>query len=251
MSTARALSPDPIVVVRGWSAEKVIAEVLSGRHRHVVQEDGLSFDSELALAQAMQNDPRSFLSSPLSLILGVQDTSFKPEFDYKFAVGTHKDQVLKPLEEYLGRLPKVRGIRDEALMIADELYTNGAKTGMSTDLRFAERRVLREGQLEFMAHADERRLVLVCRDTYGSLDVDRIMQRISACFEKGVAQSIHHGTGGAGIGSFMVFNAAASYYAGVDKGKCTVVGAALPLGLSRREISELPKNVHLLSVLSE
>ena len=132
-------------------------------------------------------------------------------------------------------------------MIADELYTNGAKLGFDPARLSKGAKLVRPGLVEFFARTDGLRLVLGVRDSYGTLRFEQVLSRISRCFEDGMAGSIKQGEGGAGIGSFMVFNACISYYAGVERGKRTVVCVSLPVGISRREGNALPKNIHLAS----
>ena len=74
-----------------------------------------------------------------------------------------------------------------------------------------------------------------------------VLERIRKCMELGVANAIRQGEGGAGIGSYMVFDACLSYYAGVTPGKESVVCVTMPLGLNRRTMAGLPKNIHLIA----
>jgi hypothetical protein len=74
------------------------------------------------------------------------------------------------------------------------------------------------------------------------------LARIDECMKKGVAKSIQNGPGGAGIGSFLIFNASTSFYLGVDRGRKTTVGCALPIAGRAREDYSLPKNLHILVV---
>ncbi|MEK7355834.1 MAG: hypothetical protein AAB250_05265, partial [Bdellovibrionota bacterium] len=158
-----------------------------------------------------------------------------------------KSNTIDQFDAYLKALSGVRPIRDEAMMIADELYTNGAKIGFDPSRLSKGAVLVRPGIVEFFARSDGMRLVLGVRDSYGLLKFEQVLSRIAKCFEEGMAGSIKQGEGGAGIGSFMVFNACISYYAGVERGKRSVVCVSLPVGIGRREGNAIPKNIHLAS----
>ncbi|MES2963384.1 MAG: hypothetical protein V4760_05805 [Bdellovibrionota bacterium] len=216
---------------------------------HVVQKDGISFDTEMAVARTMSTNLNAFLDHPLQTILGLSDVDagHLPSLVIKAAVDERKSNTIEQFDNYLKGLSGVRPIIDEAMMIADELYTNGAKLGFDPARLSKGAKLVRPGTVEFFARTDGLRLVLGVRDSYGLLKFEQVLSRIANCFANGMAGSIKQGEGGAGIGSFMVFNACVSYYAGVERGKRSVVCVALPVGISRREGNALPKNIHLAS----
>lgn len=238
-----------IGVAASMPPEEVIRLVANTELRHLVQKNGLAFDSELALARIMIKRPRAFLDQPIGLILGPSEDPDKlPGLSVVSTVDEKKGKTLQQFENYMMALKGSKTIREQALVIADELYTNGAKNAWPAGSRAFRSTPERPGIVEFFARSDGTRLVFGCKDSYGEMGLNSVVSRIHSCYNKGVAQSISQGEGGAGIGSFMVFNSCLSYYAGVEKGRRTVVCVALPLGMGLREASELPKNIHLVSV---
>ncbi|MES2857313.1 MAG: hypothetical protein V4692_15695 [Bdellovibrionota bacterium] len=219
---------------------EVIRFMLEEQVRHIVQKDGPCFEAELSDLHALIDHPMETICGPV--------TDGVVEFNEISAYDDKKSKILGPFEEFLKTVKGARGIRDEAMMIADELFTNGAKNGWDPPRLTKDSKPVRPGVVEFFARAGNGRLVLGCRDTYGQLGFDQVLLRIRRCFEEGIAQSISQGQGGAGIGSFMVFNSCISYYASVEKGKRTVVCVALPLGTKQGETSSLPKNIHLVAI---
>jgi hypothetical protein len=238
-----------IGVASGLSPEAVIGLVHSTGLRHIVQQDGMRFDAECSIAERMIEQPSLFLRDPLGSILGPTiGTEQHNRFGMVFDAAEKKGQLLGSFGSFVAGLAGGRTIWDSALMIADEFFTNASKNAWgsaSTGLFMGE--PVHSGTIEFFAEANEELLVIGCRDTFGRLEVQNVVERIKACYDKGVADSIRYGNSGAGIGSFMVFDACMSYYAGVDRGQSTVVCVAIPLGLSRRAVAVLPKNIHLLN----
>ena len=156
--------------------------------------------------------------------------------------------VLSKFEEFLISLPGTSAIRDSAFTVADELFTNGIKNAWPEGSNRRTTRPTLDGEVQFFARSDGKRLIIGCRDNFGLLGFAKILARIQMCYENGVAESISQSEGGAGIGSFMVFNSSVSYYAAVSPGNHTVVCVALPLGISARKLSKLSKNIHLVTV---
>lgn len=239
---------DVIGVTASLEPAEVIRLAQDGSLRHIVQKDGIAFDTEVSLSRVMIDKPNVFLAQPLETILGLgEGASHLPNISLTYSTNEGKGGALRQFENFLQALPGSRAIREQAMLVADELYTNAAKNAWPNGLR-PDEGPIRPGTVEFFARADDQRLIIGCRDSFGELGLARVLSRIQSCYDNGVAKSINRGKGGAGIGSFLVFDGAISYYAGVELGRRTVVCVALPLGIGYREASHLPKNIHLLSV---
>jgi hypothetical protein len=235
-----------IGVVEAMHASDVVRLAHVSNFSHIVQKDGLAFDHELKTAQTMTENIEQFLREPLTVILGPHGDEPRPAMHVANPVTEKKTATLEKFEEFLKSIKGARRIREQAILVADELYTNAMKTGHPHQ-KMSTAQVAREGTVEFFAEHDGTRLVMGCRDSFGELGFSQVLTRITHCFDKGVVHSINQGEGGAGIGSFMVFNTCISYYCGVEKGRATVVCVALPLGVSDAELASLPKNIHLVS----
>jgi hypothetical protein len=238
-----AESPGVVAITSGLASDQVIRTVHETGLCHLVQKDGLAFDSEVRTSQEMLADKKAFLDDPLKVIFGGTGQS---NFSMTFDAGEKKTALLTAFGDYVAGIQGSRTIWDQALLIADELYTNGSKNAWPAGSKLFHGPPVHSGTLDFFAQIDGQRLVFGCRDTFGNLDVRAVVARIWTCFDNGVAGSIRHGVGGAGIGSYMVFDSCISYYAAVDANARTVVCVSLPLGLSRRAASGLPKNIHLI-----
>lgn len=236
-----------IGVVEAMGASDVVRLAHVSNFSHIVQKDGMAFENELKTAQAMTENVVQFLRDPLSVIFGPQPEDKDRESLFVVnPVTEKKTRTLELFEEFLKTIKGARRIREQAILVADELYTNAMKIGHPHE-KMSTTQIAREGTVEFFAEHDGNRLVLGCRDSFGELGFSQVLTRITNCFDRGVVHSINNGEGGAGIGSFMVFNTCISYYCGVDKGRSTVVCVALPLGVSDEELASLPKNIHLVS----
>ncbi len=235
-----------IEVVRNLTSGKVLEIARQSGLVHVIQEDGLEFESELRTARLMAESPLAFIYDPLSTIFGDQASELQI-YSRLFEANQTKHELLNDMGEFLSALPRPRSILLQALSATDELYTNGAKNAWDAEQHPFKDRPVREGTVEFTAAASENRLVICCRDSFGMLNLGKLLERLSLCAEHGIGQAILHGTWGAGIGAYNTFESAVSYYAGVEPGRHSVVCVAMPIGIGQRQFDQLPKNLHLIS----
>lgn len=239
-----------IRIVKSVQPAEVIGMIGDPSVRHVIQEDGWDFPAELEAAKTMIERPEDFISNPLSVILGRPQLAPGQSFHLSSQLDEKKTKTLFQFELFLTSLTGSRSIADQAMMIADEFYTNATKASKTTDSAGnlssgANAGLANTGQVDFFSGTFGGRLVIGCRDPFGKLETSTIIERLTSCYQKGVAQSIRHGTGGAGIGTFMVFDACISYYAMVHKNHHSVVCAVLPLSSKRKDAEGLSKNIHL------
>ncbi len=236
-----------ILVGEKMGPGQVLEKICNGSFSHIVQSDSLCFKQELSAAHFMLSRGKQFLLSPIECILGVEkSTRITPDFTKKVSPDSRKADILNEFGNFMNEVKGVRTVWDNAFLCADEIFTNGTKNAWRKDVKIFTGPIAFPGEVELFAAADEKRMIVGCRDSYGRLNVHDVLKQIYDCYEKGVAQSIRHGLGGAGIGSFLIFESCVSYYLGVDPGHKTVVCASFPLGISRRAAAGLTKNIHVL-----
>ncbi len=235
---------DGIVVCDNINGARVVNLALEHGARHIVQKQGLEYDQEIRVAHLIQQDPSRFLNEPIETIFGQPLIDKFPHFLLHCNATARKHLVLESLKEYMAALSKTRKIRHEASLVADELFTNGAKNM----LRVSDPKNVAAGKIEFFAAADGHRMLLGCIDSFGALDYRHLLRAIESCFSKGVAQAIRADGNGAGIGSFLVFESCVSIYIGVQRGQRTLVCCALPLGMTSKIPVEIPKNLHVVEI---
>lgn len=235
-----------IGVAENLSAAEVVAMIHKHGFTHIVQKNSLEYERELILADIMTQDPKCFLDRPLELIFGTSQAGIRASFVKKCRADQKKHNVISEFEDFVVKVRGAASIVNQAILIADELYTNSSKNSWKEGVVPFVGPPQFKGKIEFSAQADSKRLVISCRDSFGKLDPKSLIKRILYCYENGISKSIRFDTPGAGIGSVMIFDACASYYIGVEKGRTTVVCVALPLGKKRRAMAEVGKNIHLL-----
>jgi hypothetical protein len=214
---------------------------------HIVQRKCLSFDEEIRIAQMMLAEPKKFMQDPMAVILpaalGLQN------FRLTCGADENKANPLLQLEKFIQGVPGSKTIIAEVIASTEELFTNASKnTGKFYKKLTNVNEAARVGSLILEARVTDDTLVVGCSDSFGLLNIETLMSKLLSCFNKGVSNSIQSGDGGAGIGTYLVFNIAMNLYIGVDRNKKTAIFCAYPLGMRTKNAQLLPKNLHLLTV---
>ncbi len=228
-------------------------------YRHLCQREGHEFDKEMRAAQALINNEDKFLTYPISSILSPDETTEASEarltsLSMKFNCSSQKRKVLDGLIKTSQGQSFSQTITDDIVAVADEMFTNAIYNAPFVDIntqknpgvsRLEPNVKLPPGKFAsiFLAH-DQSRIVIGCMDPFGSLDLKRYLNKINATYSRGPAAAINFGPGGAGIGSYIIFNAGSSLYFGVWPGAATIITCVIPLGLSNRKRIQLPKHLH-------
>jgi hypothetical protein len=226
---------------------------------HLCQKQGHAYEKEVEAAKALIGAEESYLEFPASVVLSPEKMSAVTErglicMDRQFNSSQQKREVLEELTKVAQSKGLSQTVIDDALAVADEMFTNAIYNAPFVDPqttknpginRQCEEVTLSGGKFGrlFLAN-DEQRLLIGCSDPYGSLDLKRYLNKIKATYVRGPAATMNFGPGGAGIGSYIIFNAGASLYFGVWPGHATVLCCVIPLGISNRKRMQLPKHLH-------
>ena len=228
---------DTILVGQGFKPNAIVDMVCNHGLCQLVQTDGINQHEELRLSQEMIDNPMLFFAKPVTSVLG---SANMVEFFQGFhGVQSKKADTLAQFESFLNGVPGSRPIRVDVMLVADELLTNASRN---------YRNIPNNYPVEFLAGYDAERIVFGAVDPFGVLKYQTIFNKISGCFANGVANSINYGSGGAGIGSYLVFNASIGYYIAVRENIQTVILSSMPLRMPLKDIEGLPKNIHIVSI---
>lgn len=261
MSTAKKLDNSAICMRSQQSPLQVLETALSGGVNHICQNENPFNNTEIKTAELMLNDPHTFLKSPVSCILfpeQAQKTNEDSVLTWKrnFSKATEKRQTLQDLKNEMAQQNVNNSTAGDILLIADELFTNAvfnapfATEVISPKVSRTDNTVsMKTGDFGtlFMTCTDSR-IIVGCRDPYGQLNIEKLLVRIRDCYKEGVAKKMNMGEGGAGIGSFMIFDSVSNYYAAVHKEKTTLLAVSIPLKMSSRKRAEIYKNLHWINL---
>jgi hypothetical protein len=252
------LQPGYIDLEQNTPVEVILEMMLTRGLRHCVQTDGFNVEREIRASARMVGDVCGFFESPLSSILDPLNASVSREgemtvFSREFSKSGEKKSMLRDLDHRLTQRGLRESCTEEVHKIADEFFTNAVFNAPFVDqLRVGQHGISRAveshmpsgcvGLLSVGLSGDE--MVVMCRDPFGSLDVEKLLKRLRRCYVEGLDRTMNMGQGGAGVGAFMVLEACVSLYLAVRPGRETVVACVLPVNMSRKKRSSLSKNIH-------
>ena len=265
-SVETSLDRMDVVLCEGQPPEELLNLAIDKGYLQLIYPDAKGFDKELKASAKLALNPRMLIENPISTILAPKNVGPDAEKDHtllniKFSGAREKHNILEELNRVLDELKTSTSLRADIVVVADELVTNAIFNAPFVDKTNAESGASREdGDItmedgkfgEFFCGADEERIVIGCRDPYGRLNVMKLLERVRKCYETSIAENMNmNGKGGAGIGSYMIFNSSTSYFVVVDEDKITLVCSVLPLKGSSRARQEAPKNLHYVVLKEE
>lgn len=248
-----------IGLAEALTPENVLRFATDNQLKHVCQKQGFEYARELESANAIVNGPDCFRQLPGATILTPYDLTPTSESKLMsvnafFDGSDHKRDVLELVTREMNLRAHSQTLVEDVISVADELFTNAVynapfvdlvtqvNPGISrhdTQVRFESGKRARL----FLAE-DQTRLVIGCEDPFGSLNLNRWLGKIKDTYVRGPAATMNFGPGGAGLGSYIIFNAGSSLYFGVWPGQATVLACVIPLRMSLRKRTLLPKHLH-------
>lgn len=256
------VAPYCIGLANGLPPEEVLRLATELDYTHVIQKDGLAFDKELVTTEILVENPAGFFEFPVASIFNPTDLSPASEkasilADTSFSSSTHKRAVLDKFIESMNVRALSQTMIEDITLVADEMFTNAVFNAPFVDKtthknanvsRIDVEVNFEKGAGRMLMAADDSRVMIACEDPYGSLNLNGYLSKIKATYDRGAAATMNFGAGGAGIGSYIIFNTSASLFVGVKAGRATIIACLLPLGMSNRKRSLLPKHLHWIQL---
>lgn len=247
----------------GLSPQDVLRFATDHGFSHLCQKDGFNFDRQLESAKTLVTSPESYFQLPVSSILKPTAMNEATEkslicLDERFDSSQQKRSLLDSITKYLEEKGLSQTLIEDVNAVADELITNAIFNAPFIDMRTNTNPGLNRMDTEIklkagkfgrliMAH-DETELVIGCEDPYGSLNLDHYLNKIRTTYLRGPAATMNFGSGGAGLGSYIIFNAGSSLYFGVKASRVTLLCCSIPLKMSYKKRVQLPKHLHVIQL---
>lgn len=182
----------------------------------------------------IKDDLQKFMNNPGDCLIEIKEDEDQ-RFVQKFFGNSKKTDFLLQIEQFL-KPSQFRRVRDDIYLIADELFTNFAKSASSP-----------QKAMSFGIDANQDTVVIYCRDSFGTLKPKMMVENMQRCFEKGIKNAIKNNeVDGAGIGSFLIYTLGAGMAISVDPGKASLVLIWMPKNLHHEDRVELNKSLLII-----
>lgn len=251
-----------ILLVDGLSAGELTETALQKRAAHLVQKSTPTTMRELRAAKVIAEDPNRFFEFPLATTLSGRKVCEESEkaltiMEWHFSNLEEKELIIEAIDELFEQTRLNKSLRDDVIMAANEFACNVLFNAPCTkgvnerDLKSTLISAQNGNKIpaELKIGAYQGQLAVTCHDRFGSLQPDRVLERLKNCAQKGPGESINFDDRGtAGIGCFMVFNACVSFYMGVRENKETQFCAVFSLNEPTKLREARSKNLHWFKV---
>lgn len=203
-----------------------------------------------------------FYNIDLSVLVAWDQASRYSESDPSFLIGpresvirfevwgiNQKQTILDEISAHLTGHGLNATLITDCCACADELMTNAifnAPFKHKMDRKMTDLKIPGSLPVIFDVSVSDVDVAIMCADPFGSLDVQGFFKKILDCYHKGVDQAINYGEGGAGIGSFMIFEQSLSMIVALVPGKRTTFFCRFPKKMSSRKRQTSPKNLIIL-----
>lgn len=261
---AESLSPNDkpgaIVISDNLPSLNVLSLYIQNNVNHIIQKSNFKSENELEVSSLMMSNPTVFIDYPLSAIFGCDNPTYETEtkftqFSSVLENVTHKRNVLAQIENYLTTISNSKSFITDVLTASDEIITNSIynapfiainEEASGTSRDYKKVTIDPSKKPYIFVGKDNDRIIVGCRDLYGSLNTQHLIKRIKKCYENNPGEAMNFGPGGAGIGTFLIFDSCISLYIAVDSGISTTICCAFPLKVSATKRSQIPKNLHII-----
>jgi hypothetical protein len=257
------VAPHCIGLADGLPPEQVLRLATELGYTHVIQKNGLEYGKELQTTEVLVENPAGFFDFPVASIFNPTDLSPSGDkrallADAYFTSSGQKRELLDGFIKSMESRSLSRTLIEDISLVSDEMFTNAVFNAPFVDSKTSKNANVSRQNLEvnfapdkpgrMRMAADETRIMVACEDPYGSLNLNGYLSKIKATYDRGAAATMNFGSGGAGIGSYIIFNTGASLFVGVKQGRATIIACLLPLGLSNRKRALLPKHLHWIQL---
>lgn len=164
-----------------------------------------------------------------------------------------KDGLIEELRDFTARLCGNSHIAERVATVSDELVMNSffnAPVDAQGQHRYRHldrsHTVTLEPHetVEFSYGSNGRVLALGCRDPFGSITSETIVNQLGRCFMTPLAE-ISHETGGAGLGLYIAYNYAAKMVVNLHRGHQTEFIALFDMEISLRELQLRTRSLNI------
>lgn len=241
-----------IIVGKSLENEELFNLVIDNGARHVVQMPNLDFQRQMAFCSQIVTSPDRFFENPRRYLIANGDYGLIKDpiqlFHYPTGVYGTKEAILDQIRHDVKSISPMRSVREPAALIADEMLMNILKDAPAYFAKIFPQleKKGRKSSLT-MAH-DSERLLIWTEDDYGSLVVDKMLNRLRECYQGSLVEPVQSQDEGAGLGCRIIFDLSVSMSVFVKPGRKTVFCALLPVGMGHKKQQGLPKNLHIVAM---
>lgn len=236
MNAARKSNPfEGELLASGLSGSDLIHLMIDQKRKHLCQQDGFLCDEEVKISEKLADSSKIDWKNPVQNLFNGQQLILK---NYVITKNTIKQDIIVDIENFLIECKVKQTLLQDICLAIEETLSN-ALIHAAPHISVSE-----IGLLQVAIDMVNLKAGFVCQDFAGKMNIDRMLKKIQKCYQDGVGNSISMTTRGAGIGKFLVFDGASSYFLFNKNGTSAFVGASYPIMADKKRL-QFTKHFHI------
>lgn len=226
-----------------WTDAELLTLAAEGEFHSFINTNHPHFHEDLEAMLKVQSDPKAYLTNPIPALFAKTPNTLFLLFNKK----EDKPHLIHFLDQFL-KQTKSKAIETNARLLFEELFMNAIYDAPmeAKKLNMAKKSQHNELYVAF----DTNKFMISCFDPYGSLNVEKLLNRMRDIVAYGTKDMINMNQqkGGAGIGCSLLFRYSSGLIITVEPGMGTRVTCLLPLRMSQKQFSILGKNLQAFTI---
>lgn len=190
--------------------------------------------------------PDLYFKDPLKLVFEEVPRSFRINFNKK----EDKQRIIYESVEFFKQIRSSMAL-EAIYAVIEELFMNAVYDAPREAQKLNNSMNVKDSEL-LISH-DSELIIISCMDHYGSLNIQKFLNRMQLVNNSGAGESINMDAekGGAGIGCYILFNHCLDLIIGVNQGKATRFTCIFPFRMGQKNFSSITKSIHFIDLKSE
>ena len=226
-----------ILVEDALNPSQILEMCINRNLKHVIQNSKMSLKQKFEIAQRLLKNPLESLHFGFPLFKDAEVSHI-----FEFSSDTNRTNLLKTVLEKLN--VDIKNHNQEHIVSSVEELIMNAQVHAPRYGSFKS-----PHRMSFLTEKKDDYVALSVFDDYGTLTVNRFLNKILNTFTLGVKKSINYGTGGAGLGSSIIFANAEVLYLGILPKRITRVTVLCPFKKREKEKELEQKSIQIIDKL--
>ena len=236
MSAAKNLiSSTQEMQTKGLTGAHLVDLAINQKISHVSQEDGYLFADENEISRKLMASGGIDWINPIYNIFAAKDLN---ALTINLNKNANKQAIIQNVEHFLEENKVKQTLLQDLCLAVEETMSNVL---MHAAPHVQDNHI---GQLQVAHDIANSKVGFVCQDFAGKMNIDKMLNKIQKCYLEGVGNSISMTTKGAGIGTFLVFDGAGSYFLFNKADVSAFVGASYPVMSDKKRLA-FSKHYHI------
>lgn len=253
------LNPDKTIFIGSNKQLKndIFDLFLRTRAHHFVQLSREDYLENLFLGSQILKFPGRFLQAPYPSFFSVHasnssKSSPPPQiFEFQFRIFHDRLQMMSQMEAFLSLNENTAKITPEVMLITDELFKNALFSPIDIDGRrlfhpsknkITDAKIDETRPAKLFVVYDQKKVLVGCQDFYGSLNPNYFLDSLYTLDDPILERDLRSGQ--SGLGFRNIIEKSSDLIVVSRRNIQTLVCIMMPLGLTAKKLSLVPKNFH-------